>query len=803
VYAALSPPEPHTAKPHRTKSDRFVTRMRRVANSRYVRAQLTQWDEPCSRVVVTAVVCFERLAWEREEQLGYLKAFELRARHDHLVGLANPSACGSSSAQAMLSASPVTSVTARSTDLVMYPFDPAADVEDRHSAFARSGNPHLVTPPIGQIDRLDHQRYSRTDDRRESVLSTDAPVFRTRTGVPGRLRMSHSGQMDDHSFDRDPISTPSGTFESHASTLSKESLEAARASPAPKEPIVFVAARIAVDKAYEASLQKFLDSEGQWSRYNLQFLESNLRKSHLQREHDVRWLLSTEASEHKQRATLQGLERQWRNYWLQLRGDPRRFNAAVKAQTAQQPAVATGAAATATQTAQATSQAQPQPQQLRTTTSVALTSSSSSSAATSTHAAKSTTPNEVRARTPAHILRTKSAHSSPIPEDVGPRSPASAFRLKGDDCLVDEDRLSQTTTSTHTSASQSRSANERTDSASTSAVTRFASDAKALFKVWKARRKRLAEQFREHVDAVSQEMRAATDRLRFVEQEIRERHRVHHAESQWFAYLNTTLRRESKALRGYFNLLEKERGWRGQISLEEHIALHQVIADRPRGKRYRPPRDEAPPEEKVKVDAATSNRARLWQREVVRSDAPALPSNDDDLWSLTNSEADVDNNDDGEEDPDILTPDHTTDSRGSHHHSSGAALTVESPIVLTGQRSHCSGSSPASTPAYPYAPTAVLQLLERVDGDLMISTSTLHDAGLSYGSEGTNGRFPVPNRSAPGLDAERLDPATTAMTEALKAFQSSLNACQKLRETQDQVLREFEAAAHRYVLSIQ
>ena len=113
----------------------------------------------------------------------------------------------------------------------------------------------------------------------------------------------------------------------------------------------------------------------------------------------------------------------------------------------------------------------------------------------------------------------------------------------------------------------------------------------------------------------------------------------------------------------YFEMCEKERSFRGFLDCEENIELYQICVFRPRGRRYRPPKDEEDVETYT-LDAATSNRIRAWQRSIawpVEDDPVALheaallealsrqhDDDDDDGGALPSQPAP---NDDPDEDP--------------------------------------------------------------------------------------------------------------------------------------------------------
>ena len=87
-----------------------------------------------------------------------------------------------------------------------------------------------------------------------------------------------------------------------------------------------------------------------------------------------------------------------------------------------------------------------------------------------------------------------------------------------------------------------------------------------------------------------------------------------------------------------FRLFEVERQERGALETDETISLNRVLVFRPRGKRYRPPRNDDTPI-KIPLEPSVASRVRLWQRQILSSTFPMFAEVPEDLHVPTTKEA--------------------------------------------------------------------------------------------------------------------------------------------------------------------
>jgi hypothetical protein len=112
-------------------------------------------------------------------------------------------------------------------------------------------------------------------------------------------------------------------------------------------------------------------------------------------------------------------------------------------------------------------------------------------------------------------------------------------------------------------------------------------------------------------------------------QEVAGRRQVVMVENQWWVYIVKNIEYEYQLITPFLMLSEAERQERGFWDAEEVKAWYLLQNFRPRGRKYRPPRDEPIMEESSSLPISQLNRIKNWQRQVIYSTDDPLSIIDD------------------------------------------------------------------------------------------------------------------------------------------------------------------------------
>lgn len=157
----------------------------------------------------------------------------------------------------------------------------------------------------------------------------------------------------------------------------------------------------------------------------------------------------------------------------------------------------------------------------------------------------------------------------------------------------------------------------------------------ALLAEWQRRTDVLARQFQAGLDVLVVDMHLMLKlQAHVLTPEAVDRNATVLQAEMWHGFILNHFREEYPAFKQVCDLLNMERAYRGFIAAEEKIALWQVVYTRPRGKKYRPPKDEEVAD-RTHLDTATNNRIRQWQRDigVPQPDSPSpYPDEPYDDW---------------------------------------------------------------------------------------------------------------------------------------------------------------------------